>query len=134
MNHFPNRRHCLKEWCRVLKPGSRAIFTDPVVITGPVTNEQLAARTSIGLFVFVPRDITEEFIVGAGFKLVSRLDATENAALVSRRWREARQRYRDDLLRMEGTENFEGVQEFLGAVHQLTAERRLSRLAYVVEK
>ena len=134
MNHFPNRSDSLKEWCRVLKPGGRAIFTDPVVITGPVTNEELAARSSIGLFVFVPKGLNEELIVKAGFKLVSQLDATENAALVSRRWREARQRFRDDLLRMEGAENFEGVQKFLGAVHRLTAERRLSRIAYVAEK
>jgi len=134
MNHFPNRSDSLKEWCRVLKPGGRAIFTDPVVITGPVTNEELAARSSIGLFVFVPKGLNEELIVKAGFKLVSQLDTTENAAMVSRRWREARQRFRDDLLRMEGADNFEGVQSFLGAVHRLTAERRLSRIAYVAEK
>ena len=42
--------------------------------------------------------------------------------------------YSDDLLRMEGADNFEGVQSFLGAVHRLTAERRLSRIAYVAEK
>ena len=70
----------------------------------------------------------------AGFRLVSQLDATENAALVSRRWREARQRFRDDLLRIEGGESFEGVQKFLAAVHRLTPERRLSRIAYLVEK
>ena len=134
MNHFPNRGDALTEWCRILKPGGRAIFTDPVVLTGPVTNEELAARSSIGLFVFVPKGLNEELIVKAGFKLVNQLDATENAALVSRRWREARQRFREDLLRMEGAENFEGVQKFLGAVHQLTAERRLSRIAYVAEK
>ena len=134
MNHFPNRGDSLKEWCRILKPGGRAIFTDPVVLTGPVTNEELAARSSIGLFVFVPKGLNEELIVKAGFKLVNQLDATENAALVSRRWREARQRFREDLLRMEGAENFEGVQKFLGAVHQLTSERRLSRIAYVAEK
>ena len=134
MNHFPNRSEALKEWCRILKPGGRAIFTDPVVLTGPVTNEELAARSSVGLFVFVPKGLNEELIVKAGFKLVSQLDATENAALVSRRWREARQRFRDDLLRMEGAENFEGVQQFLSAVHRLTTERRLSRIAYVAEK
>ena len=134
MNHFPNRGDSLKEWCRILKPGGRAIFTDPVVLTGPVTSEELAARSSIGLFVFVPKGLNEELIVKAGFKLVNHLDATENAALVSRRWREARQQFRDDLLRMEGADNFEGVQKFLGAVHKLTAERRLSRIAYVAEK
>jgi hypothetical protein len=115
--------------CR--KAGCRVTGVDA---NGAVTNEELAARSSIGLFVFVPKGMNEELIVKAGFTLVSHTDVTENAALVSRRWREARQRFRDDLLRLEGAENFEGVQEFLGAVHRLSSERRLSRIAYVAEK
>ena len=134
MNHFPARLETLKEWRRVLKAGGRAVFTDPVVVTGPVTSEDLAQRSSIGLFVFVPRALNEELIVKAGFKIVSQLDATENAALVSRRWREARQRFRDDLVRIEGQDRFDGVQKFLGAVHRLTSERRLSRFAYLAHK
>jgi SAM-dependent methyltransferase len=134
MNHFPARGDSFKEWHRVLRPGGRAVFTDPVVITGPVTNEELAQRSSIGLFVFLPRGLNEELIVKAGFHIVSQTDATENAALVSRRWREARQRFRDDLKRIEGEERFEGVQKFLGAVHKLTGERRLSRITWVVER
>jgi SAM-dependent methyltransferase len=134
MNHFPDRAHALAEWCRVLKPGGRAVFTDPVLVTGPVTNDELAQRSSIGLFVFVPRGHNEELIVKAGFKLVSQMDLTENAALVSRRWREARARFREDLTLMEGEAQFEAVQDFLGAVHRLTAERRLSRVAYFVER
>lgn len=134
MNHFPARLETLKEWWRVLRKGGRAVFTDPVVITGPVTNEELAQRSSIGLFVFVPRLCNEELIVKAGFRLVSQVDVTENAALVSRRWREAREQFRDDLQRIEGRERFDGVQAFLGAVHRLADERRLSRIVYLVEK
>jgi len=134
MNHFPDRLQTFREWWRVLRTGARAIFTDPVVVTGPVTSEELAQRSSVGLFLFVPRSLNEELIVKAGFKIVSQLDATENAALVSRRWREARQRFRDDLLRIEGAERFDGVQKFLAAVQRVTSERRLSRIAYLVEK
>lgn len=134
MNHFPDRLQTFQEWWRVLRTGARAVFTDPVAVTGPVTSEELAQRSSIGLFLFVPRSVNEELIVKAGFKIVSQLDATENAALVSRRWREARQRFRDELVQIEGQERFDGVQKFLGAVHRLTSERRLSRIAYLVEK
>lgn len=134
MCHFPNRLDCLDEWRRVLKPGGRAVFTDPVVVAGPVTNAELAVRSSIGTFVFVPRGMNEELIMKAGFKLVSQLDTTENAAVVSRRWREAREEFRDDLLRIEGKAPFENFQEFLCAVRTLTSQRRLLRETYFVEK
>lgn len=134
MNHFPDRLNVFKEWCRVLRPGRRAVFTDPVVITGPVTNDELALRSSIGLFLFVPPGVNERFIEEAGFRLVQEEDVTANAALTSGRRHDSRQRYKDALLKMEGEERFEGIQQFLAAVHRLTSEKRLSRIVYLVEK
>ena len=134
MNHFPNRLAVFREWQRVLRPRCRALFTDPVVITGPVTNDELALRSSIGLFLFVPPGINERFIDEAGLHLIHQEDVTDNAALVSGRWFQARQAHKDDLVRIEGEERFAGLQQFFAAVHRLTSERRLSRIVYVVEK
>ena len=134
MNHFPDRLSVLKERCRVVRPGRRALFTDPVVITGPVTNDELALRSSIGLFLFVPPGVNERLIEQAGFQLVRREDVTANASLTSGRWRDARARHREELLKIEGEERFEGLQRFFGAVHLLTSEKRLSRTVYLVEK
>jgi SAM-dependent methyltransferase len=134
MNHFPDRLAVFGEWHRVLRAGRRALFTDPVVITGPVTNDELALRSSIGLFLFVPSGFNERFIEHAGFRLIRQEDVTDNAALVAGRWHQARERHKDDLLDVEGEERFEGLQRFFAAVHQLTSERRLSRIAYLVEK
>jgi hypothetical protein len=35
---------------------------------------------------------------------------------------------------MEGEERFEGLQRFFRSVHDLTSQRRLSRIVYLVEK
>jgi SAM-dependent methyltransferase len=134
MNHFPDRAATLREWRRVLRRGGRAVFTDPVVVTGPVTSEDFAQRSSIGLFVFVPDGLNEELIMKTGFTSVMRRDVTENAVLISRRWRDARRRYVDDLIPIEGEGRYYGVQDFLAAVRRLTSERRLSRIEYLVEK
>jgi SAM-dependent methyltransferase len=134
MNHFPDRPAVFREWHRVLRPGRRAVFTDPVVISGLVTNDELALRSSIGLFVFAPAGFNETLIAQAGFRLIRQADVTANAALVSGRWHQAREAHRDELLRMEGEERFEGLQRFFDAVHRLTSERRLSRIVYVAEK
>ena len=134
MNHFPDRLRVFQEWQRVLRPGRRAVFTDPVVITRPVTNDDLALRSSIGLFVFAPPGVNEHLIETAGFNLLRREDVTLNAAVVAGRWQRARDRHRAELLEIEGEERYEGLQSFFGAVHRLTSERRLSRIAYLVEK
>ncbi|HJY39765.1 MAG TPA: class I SAM-dependent methyltransferase [Steroidobacteraceae bacterium] len=134
MNHFPDRLRVLQEWQRVLLPGRRAVFTDPVVITRPVTNDDLAQRSSIGLFLFTPPGVNEHFIEVAGLKLLRREDVTINASVVAGRWHRARHRHREALLAIEGEERYEGLQKFFAAVHRLTSERRLSRIAYLVEK
>lgn len=134
MNHFPNRLDVLREWHRVLRPGCRAVFTDPVVVTGAVTNDELALRSSVGLFLFVPPGLNEQLITQAGFDLIKQEDVTENAALISDRWHQARQSHKADLLRIEGEERFAGLQKFFDSVHTLTSEGRLSRIVYLVEK
>ncbi len=49
-------------------------------------------------------------------------------------WLTVEEYERRDLLQIEGEERFEGLQRFFGAVHRLTSQKRLSRIAYVVEK
>ena len=134
MNHFRDRLSYLGEWQRVLKAGKRALFTDPVVMTGPVSNEELAARSSIGFFLFVPLEVTKNLIQEAGFKLVRCEDVTRNIELTSGRWHASRQKHRGDLIEIEGEERFDGLQKFLSTVHKLTSERRLSRFVFLAEK
>jgi SAM-dependent methyltransferase len=130
MCHIPRRLCALEEWHRVLKPNGRMLFTDAMVITGPVTNEELAIRSSIGYYLFLPPGENERLIERAGFELLSSVDLTESTATISENWHNARARRRDDLIRIEGERNFLGLQKFLACVHAVSTERRLSRFLY----
>jgi SAM-dependent methyltransferase len=124
----------LRECRRVLEPGGRLLFSDALVVNGPLTNEEIAARSSIGYYVFVPRGENERLIEEAGLTCIETRDTTPQAAAVSQRWREARERRRPALAKIEGEANFEGLQRFLACVHTLTAENRLARHLYLAAR
>jgi hypothetical protein len=106
------------------------VFTDPVVVTGPVTNAELALRSSIGFFLFVPPGFTEEALEDAGMRIIRTVDASDAAATIAARRRTARENQRNALIELEGLETFDGFQAFLQVVHDLTVSRRLSRFIY----
>ena len=130
INHLPNRQAVLLEWARVLKPEGVLVFTDPIVVTGPLTGEEMAIRSSIGFFLFVPPGADERFLETAGFQVTQIVDRTPNMAMSAQRRMLAREHHEADLRRIEGDETFEGQQRFLEVAARLAAERRLSRFAF----
>jgi SAM-dependent methyltransferase len=134
VNHFCDRFQILREWHRLLKKGGRFLYTDPIVITGPLTNDEIAKRSSIGFFVLVPQGANEKWIEDAEFRLIEKHDVTSAAAAIAKRWCDARAKRQTDLESLEGKERFEGLQTFLDVVHRLYSEKRLSRFAYIGEK
>jgi len=133
INHLPDRAAIVADWRRLLRPGGRVLFTDPIVVTGQLTGEEMRARSSIGYFLFTPAGINERLLESAGFTLLETQDVTEAVATIAQRWRHARQSRQDRLVPLEGTEGFEGLQRFLGVAHALAAERRLSRIMYLAQ-
>jgi SAM-dependent methyltransferase len=130
VNHLSERGFVFSEWARVLSPGGRLVFTDPIVVTGALTSAEIAVRASIGFFLFVPPGLDERLLRETGFEVTDVIDRTENMAKSAQRWHDARAARADDLRRIEGEETFEGQQTFLEVAARLASERRLSRIAY----
>jgi len=134
INHLPNRERVLADWARLLKPGGRLLFTDPITVTGPLTNDEIAVRGSIGFFLFVPLGYDERMIEQSGLRLLIKEDVTRNMAQVAARRRAARAARAADLREIEGDQIYEGQQEFFAVASLIAREGRLSRFLYVAEK
>src|SRR5215471_9238705 len=78
ISHFPDRQAVLAEWSRLLKPGGSVVYTDPLVVTGPLSSREIAIRSSHGVVLFMPPMANEKALAGAGLSLVRTEDGTEN--------------------------------------------------------
>lgn len=132
--HLPGRAKVLCEMFRVVKQGGRVLFSDGLVVGGMLSHEEIATRSSIGYYVYSPPGENEKLLERAGFSELDVSDTTESAARISERWKQAREKRKEELVAVEGSRNFQGLQVFLSCVHGLTAERRLLRYLYLAEK
>jgi ubiquinone/menaquinone biosynthesis C-methylase UbiE len=138
INHLPGRRDVMAEWARLLKPGGRLLFTDPTTITGPLTNAEIAVRSSGGFYLFVPPGYDEGVVTQCGLRLLALENVTENMARIAERRRAARASTRESrsmaLREIEGDEAYEGQQQYLTIAARIAQEGRLSRFVLVAEK
>lgn len=134
MCHIPQRENVLKEWFRVLKPRARMLFTDALVITGLISDSEIATRSMIGNYFFLPVGENERLIRAAGFRLISTDDLTSACFNTARRWHDSRAAHSTQVSRLEGAQNYLALQKFLWCVRTLTRQRRLSRFSYLAIK
>lgn len=132
--HIPSRGSLLREVHRVLKRNCPLLFSDALVIGGLVSHQEIATRSSIGLYVFSPPGENERLLKQAGFQVISATDTSQAAARLAGRWHAARDRYREQLANAEGGSNFDGLQNFLRCVQTLLQEKRLLRFLYLARQ
>jgi cyclopropane fatty-acyl-phospholipid synthase-like methyltransferase len=134
INHFSDRPLVMAEWARLLKVGGRLLFTDPITLTGPLTNAEIAVRSSAGVYLFVPHGYDERVIAQCGLRLLVCEDLTANMAKVAEARHAARASRGAALREIEGDLAYDGQQEFLAVAARVALEGRLSRFAYVAKK
>jgi ubiquinone/menaquinone biosynthesis C-methylase UbiE len=132
--HVSGRTTVLRELFRVIRAGGKFLFSDALVVGGMISHQEIANRSSIGYYIFSPPGENERLLEQQGFRVLSVVDTSNNAAAIAKRWHDARQNKMDALSAIEGKENFEGLQQFLATVHTVSGEGRLRRYLYVAER
>ena len=134
INHLPNRPLVIERWTRLLKPGGRLLFTNPTTVTGPLTSEEIAARSSVGFLLFVPQGYDKDLIAHSGLRLLVCRDVTANVTEVAKKRRLAREKRSAAVRQVESDRTYEAQQDFLAMTSRLAGEGRLSRFVYVADK
>jgi SAM-dependent methyltransferase len=134
INHLPDRPLVIAEWARLLKPGGRLLFTDPVTVTGALTNTEIALRSSAGFYLFVPLGYDERVIAQCGLRVLACEDRTRNMATVAEARHGARALRAHALREIEGAEAYRRQQEFLAVAARVAMQGRLSRFVYVAAR
>ena len=71
INHLPDRHgHAWRNGRGLLRPGGRLLFTDALVVTGPLSKPEIDVRSGLGFYLFVPPGVNEAAIAGAGLSLL----------------------------------------------------------------
>lgn len=131
---IPDRAALVRQCHRVLRPGGRLLFTDCMVLAGPVSSEELAVRTWAGASWLTPHGENERLLEAAGFELLSSEDLTESVVAVARKQEEAFGKYREEIVNNLGEGIYDGLANSTAMAGRLAEERRLIRLAYLARK
>lgn len=131
---MPDRAALLRECHRVLRPGGRLLYTDPMVLVGIVTSDEIEVRSWAGLSCLIPSGENERLIQAAGLELVSCEDLTDSVISVAKRQAAAFEKFREEVTSNLGEEIYDGLVKSTGMAQVLAEQKRLIRLAFLSRK
>jgi len=131
--HLRDRVAFFAEVARLLVPGGRFLFTDAGVLTGAISNEEVANRSHHGFTQFVAPGFNERALESAGMRLLETEDRTASVVTNASGRRDARLAHRAELLRVEGASEFDRQQKYLETVIEVARRGAVSRVMYLAE-
>ena len=131
--HADDRLNVFREVARLLAPAGRFLFTDAGVLTGAISNLELAARSLHGLTQLCAPGFNERMLVEAGFRVLHTEDRTASLLNHASGRLAARAARRSELEGLEGAEHCARQQRYLETVVALARRGALSRVMYFAE-
>lgn len=132
--HISQRKEVLRDCCRLLKPGAKMIVTDPLVVTGMISNDEMNRR-SFGIpYFYAPQETNREAGELAGLELIRERNTTKNLIEICQRELEIRPRLEKTLREDEGDTLYEKIWDQINCILTLAREGRLSRMEYLWQK
>ncbi len=131
--HLRHRAALFREVARVLVPRGVFLFTDAGVVTGSISDDEVASRCVNGYTQFVPPGFNERALESAGFRVLETEDRTEALVETARGRLAARIAHRGELEQAESRAAFDRQQRYLETVIALADRRSVSRTMYLAE-
>ena len=131
--HLHDRSRLFREVARVLGAGGRFWFTDAGVLTGPVSVEEAALRSPHGYTQLAPAGFNDRALEAEGFRILSVDDRTADLLANATGRLAARIAHREEMVTLDGADNFERQKQYLETVIALARRGAMSRFAYLAE-
>lgn len=131
--HLRDRARFFREIGKLLRPGGRLLFTDAGVVTGSVSNEEVARRSAYGYTEFVAPGFNERLLESAGFRVIEIEDRTASVLANASGRLSAMKTHRDELERMSGAADLDAQLTYLEMVVELSRREAVSRIMYLAE-
>lgn len=131
--HVRDRAMLFGEIARVLSPRGSFLFTDPCVLTGSVSSEEVRRRSIHGHTRFVAPGWNEAALRAAGLRLLETEERTPSVLANARGRLGALQGHRGELEAVLGAARIERELDYLGVVIDLADRGALSRVMYRAE-